>query len=79
MRTLGGKNILNTSSLIVNESLIQDERLSYLMEKVIERKHLSSQWESTTILNDFCEVRQIKLEVLDREIDILLRNYILLH
>lgn len=79
MRTLGGKNILNHSKFIENQSLIQDERLAYLMAKVIERKYLSSQWECTTILNDFCEVKQIKLEVLDREIDILLRNYILLH
>jgi hypothetical protein len=75
---LGGKNILNNSRLIRNQSLIQDERLAYLIAKVSERNHLSAQGEDISSAK-LCETTQIKLDVLDREINILLKNYILLY
>ncbi|HET8685306.1 MAG TPA: hypothetical protein VFM18_01430, partial [Methanosarcina sp.] len=77
LRILGGKNILNASRLIDNQSSMHDERFAYLMSKVIERNHLSTQFENA--LNEFYEAIQIKIDALDREIDILIKNYILLH
>lgn len=56
---------------------MHDERFAYLMSKVIERNHLSTQFENA--LNEFYEAIQIKIDALDREIDILIKNYILLH
>lgn len=77
MRILGGENILNISRSIENQSFIHDERFAYLTMKVNERIHLSNQFENT--LNEFCEATQIRIDALDREIDILINNYILLY